>query len=698
MYYIFTGTVLLFSQETEEQAVDSVKTGVALGELTFNNPDSIVSKYTYDAKLDRYVYTESVGDYNVNYPIFLTPEEYYELARKESMKSYFKEKIDAFSGKKEGAEEARRNLLPNFYVNNNFFESIFGGNTIEIIPQGSVAMDLGVIWQKNDNPALSPRNRTNLSFDFDQRISLSMVGNVGERLTVSANYDTEATFDFQNLIKLDYKPTEDDILQSIEVGNVNMPLNSSLIQGAQSLFGVKTQLQFGRTTVTAVFSEQRSQNNTVVAQGGGTLNEFALTALDYDEDRHFFLAQYFRDNYDRALENYPFINSQVQITRLEVWVTNRNQQTANVRNVVAIQDLGETVADQTRLGRQGAVPAGFFNPSAANGLPDNGANDFDPELIGNGGILTDGIRDIATVEAGFNFNNGFVANQGFDYAILENARKLEVGRDYEFNQQLGYISLSQRLSNDEVLGVAFQYTLNGEVFQVGEFANGSVEATTATFGAGTNPIIENNTLILKLLKSNITNVEDPIWDLMMKNIYSTGAFQLSQEDFKLNILYSDPTPRNYITPVDANDGWPAGLQDRILINVFNLDRLNIYNDIQPGGDGFFDYIPGLTIDTRRGNIIFTKVEPFGNYLFDVLGGGTYDVEDDVGYNANQQKYVFRDLYAKTKAASLQEAQKNRFQISGRYKSTGNNGIPLGAFNVPRGSVRVTAGGRQLQRE
>jgi cell surface protein SprA len=680
-------------QDTNEQAQDSVQTGVALGRLILENPDSIVAKYTYDPETDQYIYTESIGDFNVSYPLILTPEQYYDLVEKEQMKSYFKEKIDAFTGRKEGSEEARKNLLPNFYVNSNFFESIFGGNTIEVIPQGSVAMDLGVLWQKNDNPALSPRNRTNLSFDFDQRISLSLLGKVGERLQVTANYDTEATFDFQNLVKLEYTPTEDDILQKIEVGNVNMPLNSSLITGAQSLFGVKTQLQFGKTTVTAVFSEQRSQNNTVVAQGGGTLNEFALTALDYDEDKHFFLAHYFRDNYDRALQNYPFIQSQIQITRLEVWVTNRNQQTLNVRNVVAIQDLGEVLSDKTRIGSNNGDPAGFFNPaSVATELPQNAANDYNPNQIGSG-ALTPSIRDIATVEAGFNIP-GYQVNQGFDYAILENARKLEQGRDYQFDSQLGYISLNQRLSNDEVLGVAFQYTYNGEVYQVGEFANGGVDATTVS--GGVNPIIENNTLILKLLKSNITNVDDPIWDLMMKNIYSTGAFQLSEEDFKLNILYSDPTPRNYITPVDPNAGWPSGLEDRILINVFNLDRLNVYNDVQPGGDGFFDYVPGITVDPQSGRIIFTKVEPFGEYLFEQLGGGTYDVENDQGYNVNQQRYVFRNMYAKTKAASLQDAEKNRFQIKGRYKSQGNNGIPIGAFNVPRGSVRVTAGGRQLQ--
>lgn len=691
-------------QETDSVQIDSVQTGFALGKILLENPDSIVSKYTYDPVLDRYIYSEMVGDFDISYPIILTPEQYMYMVQQENMKSYFKEKIDAFSGKKAGSEEARKNLLPNFYVNSGFFETIFGGNTIEVIPQGSVAMDLGVIWQKNDNPALSPRNRTNLSFDFDQRISLSLLGKIGERLQVTANYDTEATFDFQNLIKLDYTPTEDDIIRKIEVGNVSFPLNSSLIRGAQSLFGVKTQLQFGKTTVTAVFSEQQSQNSSVVAQGGGTLNDFELSALDYDEDKHFFLSQYFRDKYDGALTNYPFIQSQVQITRLEVWVTNRGQQTLNVRNIVALQDLGEALKEKTRIGLANGEPAGFFNTSASNQeLPRNNANDYDPQLIDNGGVLNSSIRDIATVDDGFDINTGYQVNQGFDYAILENARKLEAGRDFQFDSQLGYISLNQRLSNDEVLAVAYQYTFNGEVFQVGEFANGGIDATTVTPGAEV-PQINNNTLILKLLKSNITNVTDPIWDLMMKNIYATGAFQLSQEDFIFNILYADPTPRNYITPVveGPGSGWPdenspdGALQDRILLNVFNLDRLNTFNDVQRGGDGFFDFVPGITVNTQSGLILFSKVEPFGEFLFDVLGGGNYDVDNDQGYNENQQKYVFRNMYTLTKAASLQDAEKNRFKLKGRYKSEGSSGIPIGAFNVPRGSVRVTAGGRQLQ--
>src|SRR5690606_28367493 len=596
----------LYAQEETETPQDSTQTGVALGRIELQDPESISSKYTYDPITDNYIYTQKVGEYDINYPVILSPDQYQELILKEQMNAYFKDKMNAISGR-EGSEETRRNLLPNFYVNSDFFETIFGGNTIEVIPQGSVAMDLGVRFQKNDNPALSPRNRSNISFDFDQRISLSLMGKVGERLSINANYDTEATFDFQNLIKLEYTPDEDNIIQNIEVGNVSMPINSSLISGAQSLFGIKTALQFGRTTITGVYSEQRSQSRSVVAQGGGTINDFEIMALDYDEDRHFFLSHFFRDQYDSALENYPYIRSQVQITRIEVWVTNRTQRTQTVRNLVALQDLGEPEPENTRINDQ--APAGFYN--SGNSLPSNQSNDFNPLGIDSGNsVLTPAVRDIATVQQGFNFSNGYPVNQGYDYSILENARKLEPNREYTLNTQLGYISLNQRLSNDEVLAVAYQYTYQGAVYQVGEFANDGVNATEFEESNGVITQVNPQALVVKMLKSNITEVKDPIWDLMMKNFYATSAFQLSQEEFKLNILYTDPSPVNYITPVDEAN-WPAGLEEKILLNVFNFDRLNTYNDPQNGGDGYFDFLPGITVDTQNGIIKFTKVEPFG---------------------------------------------------------------------------------------
>ncbi|MFL0354148.1 cell surface protein SprA [Xanthomarina sp. GH4-25] len=700
-------SVFSYSQVTPTEQ-DSTSTGYALGNLNMPNPNSIESKYTYDPLTDRYIYTETVGNFNINYPIILTPEEFRELVLQENLKAYYKQKIDAYDGKKEGAEEEQKNLLPEFYVRSGLFETIFGGNTINVVPQGSVEMDLGVLFTKQDNPTFSPQNRSNFTFDFDQRISLSLLGKVGTRLQVTANYDTESTFDFQNLIKLEYTPTEDDIIQKIEVGNVSMPLNSSLITGAQSLFGVKAELQFGKTTITGVFSEQKSDRTTVIAQGGGTLEEFDFFAREYDENRHYFLAHYFRDKYDASLENYPFINSNVQITRIEVWVTNRSNSTENVRNVVALQDLGESNPDPNANNMYlQPIPPGFIN-AGPNAFPDNGNNDYNPTQIGSGSVLTQQIRDIATVQQGFGSLSNSV-NEGSDYAKLENARKLQQGQEFTVDTQLGYISLNQRLNNDEVLAVAFQYTVGGQVYQVGEFANDGLDATGVDTNPGGITTVTNNNLILKLLKSPITNVNQPIWDLMMKNIYNTGAYQLSQEDFKLNIFYNEASPLNFISPADGSsfgvdiNGSPVTpstppedlIQNTTLLRLFNLDRLNFNGDPQTNGDGFFDFVPGITVIPQNGKIIFTKAEPFGEYLFNKLALGGEDYNNDMTYNDNQTKYVYDVLYKETKTAALEAADKNKFKIKGRYKSTGGDGIPIGAFNVPRGSVQVTAGGRVL---
>ncbi|MBK5193837.1 MAG: cell surface protein SprA, partial [Flavobacteriaceae bacterium] len=287
----------LFAQEPPTTQ-DSTRTGHVIGELSFPNPNSVIMGYEYDPILNRYIYTEKLGTYNLSVPLILTPEEYQQLVIQEEIRNYFKQKNNAIAQNREGDPEAQKDLLPGYYVNSGFFESVFGGKEIEVVPQGSVAMDLGVLYTKQDNPAFSPRNRSNLTFDFDQRIQLSLLGQVGTRLKVIANYDTESTFDFQNQLRLEYTPTEDDIVQKIEVGNVSMPLNSALIQGAQSLFGVKTELQFGKTRITGVFSEQKSERRTVNVEGGATIEEFERFAIDYDQDRHFFLAHYFRDNYN----------------------------------------------------------------------------------------------------------------------------------------------------------------------------------------------------------------------------------------------------------------------------------------------------------------------------------------------------------------------------------------------------------------
>ena len=672
---------------------DQLNEDIATTDIELDNPPSIVESYVYDPVSDRYFFNQSVGSFNINYPIILSSEEYEELVLNESLKKYYKDKVNAAEGRLDGSEELQKNLIPEIYVNSKLFESIFGGNTIEVVPQGSLEIDLGVLYTKQDNPSFSPRNRSNFSFDFDQRIGLSLLGKVGTRVQVNANFDTQSTFDFQNLMQIQYEPTEDDIIKKIEVGNVSMPLNSSLISGAQSLFGFKTELQFGKTRVTAVFSEQKSEAKTVVAQAGGTIEEFEFRALDYDENRHFFLSHAFRDKYNQALLNYPFVNSNIQITRTEVWVTNRNNRVENVRNIVAFQDLGESSSLSSSVNV-------FVGPNAN---PDNANNGFNPMIIGQANSqLTNSVRDIATIQSGILLPN---VNEGFDYGKLENAKKLLPGSDYNINTQLGYISLNQKLDNDEILAVAFQYTIGDQVFQVGEFANDGVQATEVSDNNDSNPVINNNNLVVKLLKSTVSSVDEPMWDLMMKNIYNTGSFQLEEDGFKLNIFYNESSPLNYISPVEGtpfptNNTNDLNLGETPLLNLFNFDRLNSNNDPQFNGDGFFDFVPGITVLQNNGKIIFTKVEPFGEFLFEKLRlnpnedyNGNQDITDD--YNLNQKKYVYSSLYNSSKTIALQSSEKNKFQITGKYKSSSSSGIPIGAYNVPRGSVNVTAGGRVL---
>ena len=777
-YCYFILGILLFCSQVKAQENTAKKDTITadLGTISLPKPASIASKYTYNVASDLYFFSESIDGYPIGIPLVLTTKQFEALVMKENRNEYFKEKIAALSGKGSNIEESQKNLLPQLYINNKFFQSIFGSNSINIQPQGSIGIDLGVRYQKNDNPAASPRNRKNFGFDFDQRISLSLLGKIGERLQITANYDTESTFDFQNLVKLQFNPpkvseiakvipgqlgsrlnnsfetlddisgdfakvskevddfkssvaesqqkidalknnintlpnsaamtnrvsdyltgkiSEDAILQNIDIGNVSMPINSNLIQGAQSLFGVRADLKFGKTTVSAVFSEQRSQSKNITTQGGGTLQDFSVFALDYEEDRHYFLAHYFRDNYDKFLESYPYINSPVQITRIEVWVTNRGSQTQNIRNIVALQDIGEANPENVKLDE---FTTNFFTGSAPTSPPNNEVNRLDPDTMDQGGLLTSDIRDISTVKNGFGTISNNVS-EGRDYAVLESARKLNQN-EYRLHPQLGYISLNQRLSNDEILGVAFQFTYQGQVYQVGEFANGDVPGTTlsSSNNGQATQVLENNSLLVKMLKSSLTDIRQPIWNLMMKNIYNIGAYQLSQDDFRMNILYTDPSPINYMTPVDQAI-WPENLEKQILLNTFDLDRLNIYQDPEPKGDGFFDYIPGITIDPQYGRIIFPKVEPFGKFLFDLLDNpdsSNENYELTTTYNSNQKKYVFREMYALTKAGTLEASEKNKFQLKGRYKSEGGDGIPIGAFNVPRGSVRVTAGGRVLQ--
>ncbi|TNE27565.1 MAG: cell surface protein SprA [Bacteroidetes bacterium] len=629
------------------------------GGLYLNNPSNFREEVTYDPETGLYTIQKYIGSVPVGSPTILTQDQYKERAFGEIDAEYFPQRVQMSSRAESmggGDDRESDGLIPEIRINSQTFADIFGGNTIEIRPQGTAEIRIGARYQKIENPIIPVRNQRTFAFDFDQRIQINITGKIGERLSLSTNYDTEATFAFENKMKLGFEGQEDDIIKNLEMGNVSLPVNSSLITGAQSLFGVKGKFQFGKTTVTTVFSEQRSQSQSISVQGGATQQEFEIWGDQYEANRHYFLSQYFRDHYEEWLASMPVVNSPVQITKVEIWVTNRRSVTEDVRNIVAFMDLGENQGDAYRDGNRPLSGPDIFPGSSSSQFPNNGANQLEPSALAS---AYPGVRDIGDANAVLN-SAGFI--EATEFVELTNARKLQPSQ-FKLDPQLGILSLNEALNQDEVLAVAFQYTAFGQTYQVGEFSND-----------GVNP---PSTLILKMLKSTILDVKTPLWDLMMKNVYSLGAFQVSQEDFRLQVLYmNDETG----TPVPYLPN--SNLDDSLLLNVMSLDQLNYNNDPVP--DGLFDFVEGRTINSQNGRIFFPVLEPFGERL-----------SSNLTSQEAREKYVFQELYDSTRFRAQEQTQKNKYLLKGQYKSSSGSVIQLNAFNIPQGSVTVSAGGAKL---
>ena len=666
-----------------------------------SNPNNIIDSVEFDVDNETIFITNYVGGQSIGLPNYFTQSEYQEYLFNQKFYNYWRDRI---SNNTDGIETGKVGQ------GNQLESSIFGGTLVDIKPQGSAELIFSGVINKIDNPSLPEEQRKTSSFNFDERIQMNVIGKIGDKLQLQANYDTEATFEFENEIKLEYTGDEDDIIKKIELGNVSLPLSGSLITGAQSLFGIKTKMQFGRTTLTAVFSEQKSETSSIEIQGGAQMTEFELSIDDYEENKHFFLAQYFYDSYNEAMnpELLPIISSGVNITKIEVYVTNKNSTTINTRNILAFQDLGEYNFNPT------LVDVHPFNTPFFPFLPDNENNSLDPSIFINdvadntGG---DTIRNIAEVTSAFSvYPSGIInipldpnrlspldinstyektvfLNQGIDYEKIENARRLS-SSEYTLHPQLGFISLNQALSSDEVLAVAFEYTYLGETHQVGEF---STDLTAP------------KALMLKLLKSTMTDVSQPNWNLLMKNVYSLGAYQINREDFILEILHQNDslgTPVNFLTQ------GPSNIKQKPLLQIFGLDNLNSNND--PGYDGMFDFLDGILINSSNGRVYFPTTEPFGCALrkkFVAIDSITQLPIESIDcdnpsplttYYNIANLYCFDALYDSTQAAAQQSAELNKFILKGQYKSSVGSEISLNAMNIPEGSVNVTSGGRSLE--
>ncbi|MES1217405.1 MAG: cell surface protein SprA, partial [Bacteroidota bacterium] len=611
---------------------------------SFDLKDSAFVKrnIVYDPKTKQYYIEEKIGNTVYRTPASFTMQEFLDMQGKKDENDYFRKRADVLS------DLNRRNYKPKFNFAKDWVNRITGVGKVDIKPSGYVDLAAGYQGQNIKNPTLPERARKNGGLDFQENAQLQVDASIGDKIKLPINYNTLATFDYENQLKLDYHGRDDEILKEFQAGNVSFASKGTLIPGAQSLFGIKTKLQFGKLFVTALIANQRSQRQSLGIQGGGAVQSFKLRADEYEENRHFLLAQYFRNNYKTAMAQLPVVNSAIQIKRMEVWVTNRMGADTNVRDVVALMDLGES----TPFGPWGGSP----DPK-----PDNKSNNLYSNIVSNPAARN------STLVTTILRNNGLQPVQDFEKTF---ARKLSPS-DYYYNPQIGFLSLNQPLQADEVLGVAFQYTYNGRIYQVGEFSQDVPPDSTGT---------SQNVLFLKLLKATSQRTNLPIWDLMMKNVYSVGYGQLEKADFKLDVVYEEPSlgQKRYLPLDDIKPQYKG----QPLLTLLNLDRLNNQNDPQP--DGVFDYIEGFTAIGNQSRIIFPLLEPFGHDIDSLYA--TQDLRD---------KYLYYPLYDTIKAIAQTFANLDRFELIGKSKSTVNADYQLG-YNIPKGSVTVTANGQILK--
>ena len=618
--------------------------GVAESPLYLDNPSNIKDTTTYDPKTNEYIISKKIGTFDYRPTQRMTISEYQDYQFEQAIRDYWRQRAQGGSG------GPQIGLFPNLRFGGEAFNKIFGSNAINIIPMGSAELIFKVNINNTDNPTYAESLRKTTTFDFEEKIKMNVTGTIGDKIKLSVRYDTEATFDFENETKLEYVGDEDEIIKRIEAGNVTLPLPGSLITGSQSLFGLKTEFQFGKLTVTSVFSQQKGETKVIELKGGAQTQKFELSADEYDANRHFFLGHYFKDHYDEALEQLPLVRSSVNITRIEVWITNDRNVLQDTRNILALLDIAER--DSNVFAPPSVIPEIYLKD-----YPDNASNEL-YNLVNNLNF------DRNFEEIGNNIKEAWGAfgyTSGKDYEKIGSAKKLNEN-EFTLNERLGYISLNFALQPGQKLAVVYEFDVSGEKYKVGEFSDERPEGF----------------LIAKLLKGVNQSPAIPTWDLMMKNIYSTGAYQINKQDFIMDVLYQDDKTGNAINYI------PEGkIKKQVLLKVLNLDRLNSQNDA--GADGRFDFVEGYTINESNGRIIFPVREPFGSYL-----------RKQFDNPAIADKYVFQELYDTTVTYARLVAEKNKFRLKGEYKSELSSEIPLNAINIPQGSVKVMSGGNILQ--
>lgn len=430
--------------------------------------------------------------------------------------------------------------------------SIFGPPKIGLKIGGAVDIQGSFKTETTQGVAISQLGNTRSTPNFKQQVQINVKGTIGDKLNINADWNTERTFQYENQLKIKYTGYEDEIIQSIEAGNVSLQ-TSPLVGGSAALFGIKARFKFGPFSLVTIASQKKGKIKTVNVSSGSKSSEFKLRAYDYSQNHYFIDTLYASQNPDLNLFfNYygkptPGVNPLYRVTKIEVWrsVTGLAVDRSKERNANAYINLPSITAGQRY------------------------SNDLR--------------REIAAVPGQIETGRFLLLTPDIDYVI---------------HRATGYITFNTQIQKNDIIAVAYRIE-NGpspddDLFY-GELLN-SAGADTAS------------RLVLKLVKPrNLQPGGDfaEAWKLQLKNIYPIGGRNIKKEGFVFNIKY-EIDGQAPVTELSTPSG-PVKL-----LNAFGLDLIDQSNNPPP--DNIFDYRLGITIFPETGEIIFPTLEPFGKDL------------------------------------------------------------------------------------
>jgi hypothetical protein len=446
-------------------------------------PDPYNMRTLQSLDSNRFVYhiRKVFGTTDARISLDLTLDEYQKLRLKQLIRKNWEDAAHGYqlgTDKKKGLGDLFGSVTNiEIPVPKNPLFSIFGPNKIVLSINGAVDIHGAFRNTSSDLFVNNPLGQSRSEPDFSQEVQVNVKGVIGDKLNISADWNTQRTFEYENQLKVAYKGYDDDIIQSIEAGNVSLATNSSFISSSSALFGLKAAFQFGPLKLTTVASQKKGQIKALAVSGGGRPSPFERRATDYSKD-HYFVDTTYIAWFDSSFLYTPAkVNTSLQIRDMEVWVTRIGNEDPNERDVVAFLDQSRVLATQ--------------------GITALRAKDYD---------MVPG-----EVEVG-----RFI--------------RLDPNTDYTYHPYAGYITLNRSLQPEQAIAVA--YTLPDPTdprkpMDVGNF--------------GSRDTSRNVKLVMKLVRPQKLGPQfATAWRMMLKNIYPLGGRGIKKDGFELKVLYEVP--------------------------------------------------------------------------------------------------------------------------------------------------------------